>query len=38
MLSVDWAIVHDTVFMSSVRPGEDPKIVELGIGFSDVSS
>jgi CHAT domain-containing protein len=38
VVCVDWAIIHNAVFMSSVRPGEDPKIVELSIGFSDVSS
>ena len=38
VVCVDWAIIHDTVFMLSVRPGEDPKIFELSIEFKDVSS
>jgi CHAT domain-containing protein len=38
VVCVDWAVIHDTVFMLSVRPGEDPKIVELSIEFKNVSS
>lgn len=38
VVCVDWAVIHDRLFMVSVRPGEEPRISELRIKLEDVTS